>query len=108
MAKYDKKAALKIMIEAVKQYEEKLNDKQFLIIYRERKDIKTVNVGFRDMNFLHMTGVKTKLSEYDFEIDNKGKVQQKLMVLPYLAKNQSMHELRVSDEIFEMILVDEE
>lgn len=51
MAKYDKKAALKIMIEAVKQYEEKLNDKQFLIIYRERKDIKTVNVGFRDMNF---------------------------------------------------------
>ena len=112
MAKYDKKAALKIMIEAVKQYEEKLNDKQFLIIYRERKD----------MNFLHMTGVKTrlsaqqfyaaclesKLSEYDFEIDNKGKVQQKLMVLPYLAKNQSMHELRVSDEIFEMILVDEE
>ena len=117
-----KKAALKIMIEAVKQYEEKLNDKQFLIIYREGKDIKTVNVGFRDMNFLHMTGVKTrlsaqqfyaaclesKLSEYDFEIDNKGKVQQKLMVLPYLAKNQSMHELRVSDEIFEMILVDEE
>ena len=73
-------------------------------------------------NIQHMTGVKTrlsaqqfyaaclesKLSEYDFEIDNKGKVQQKLMVLPYLAKNQSMHELRVSDEIFEMILVDEE
>lgn len=51
MAKYDKKAALKIMIEAVKQYEEKLNDKQFLIIYQEGKDIKTVNVGFRDMNF---------------------------------------------------------
>ena len=91
MAKYDKKAALKIMIEAAKQYEEKLNDKHFLIVYRERKDIKTVDVGFRDMNFLHMTGVKTrlsaqqfyaaclesKLSEYDFEIDNKGKVQQK-------------------------------
>ena len=205
MAKYDKKAALKIMIEAAKQYEAKLNDKHFLIVYREGKDIKTVNVGFRDMNFLHMTGVKTrlsaqqfyaaclesKLSEYDFEIDNEGKVQQKLMVLPYLAellyhhcmigdfinngiciradyfvgdtkavlsvgfrtgkktdfpvtlykedvrklsqptnkvlaifskhykdrqydnctylaKNQSIHELRVSDEVFEMILVDEE
>ena len=105
MAKYDKKAALKIMIEAVKQYEEKLNDKQFLIIYREGKDIKTVNVGFRDMNFLHMTGVKTrlsaqqfyaaclesKLSEYDFEIDNKGKVLQKLMVLPCLSKLMSHH-----------------
>lgn len=48
------------------------------------------------MNFLHMTGVKiqlstqqfyeacldSKLSENDFEIDNKGKVQQKLMALP--------------------------
>ena len=99
MAKYDKKAALKIMIEAAKKYEEKLNDKHFLIIYQEKKNTKTVSVGFRDMNFLHMTGVKTrlsaqqfyaaclesKLSEHDFEIDNKGKVQQKLMVLPYLA-----------------------
>ncbi len=51
MAKYDKKAALKIMVEAAKNYEEKLNDKHFLIVYREGNDIKTVNVGFRDMNF---------------------------------------------------------
>lgn len=100
MAKYDKKAALKIIIDAARQYEDKLNDKHFLIIYRERKDIKAVSVGFRDMNFLHMTGVNTrlsaqqfyaaclesKLSENDFEIDNKGKVQQKLIVLPYLAE----------------------
>lgn len=100
MAKYDKKAALKIMIEAAKNYEEKLNDKHFLIVYRKGNDTKTVSVGFRDMNFLHMTGVKTKLSaqqfyaaclesklsEHDFEIHNKGKVQQKLMVLPYLAE----------------------
>lgn len=99
MAKYDKKAALKIIVEAAKKYEEKLNDKHFLIVYREGEETKTVIVGFRDMNFLHMTGVKTrlsaqqfyaaclesKLSERDFEIDHRGKVQQKLMVLPYLA-----------------------
>ena len=99
MAKYDKKAAIKIITEAAKKYEEKLNDKHFLIVYQEEKDIKTASVGFRDMNFLHMTGIKTKLSaqqfytaclksklsEHDFEIDTKGKVQQKLMVLPYLA-----------------------
>lgn len=50
------------------------------------------------MNFLHMTGVKTKISAQqfyaaclegklsirDFEVDTKGKVQQKLAVLPYL------------------------
>lgn len=51
MAKYDKKAALKIMVEAAKNYEEKLNDKHFLIVYREGNDTKTVSVGFRDMNF---------------------------------------------------------
>lgn len=61
MAKYDKKAAVKIMVEAVKKYEEKLNDRHFLIIYREGKDTKTASVGFRDMSFLHMTGVKTRL-----------------------------------------------
>ena len=51
------------------------------------------------MNFLHMTGVKArlsaqqfysacldgKLSENHFEIDDKGKVQQKLMVLSQLS-----------------------
>ena len=100
MGKYDKKAVLKIIVECAKKYEEKLNDKHFLIVYREGKDTKTVSVGFRDMNFLHLTGVKTrlsaqqfyvaclesKLSERDFEIDHTGKVQQKLMVLPYLSE----------------------
>jgi len=100
MAKYDKKAALKIIVKAAKEYDEKLNDKQFLIVYQKGKGTGAVCVGFRDMNFLHMTGVKTrlsaqqfyaacieaKLSENDFEIDNKGKVQRKLMVLPYLTE----------------------
>lgn len=100
MVKYDKKAALKIIVKAAKEYDEKLNDKHFLIVYQEDQSIKTVCVGFRDMNFLHLTGVRTrlsaqqfysaclvsKLSEKDFEVDHKGKVQQKLMVLPYLAE----------------------
>lgn len=100
MAKYDKKAVLKIIVRAAKEYEEKLNDKHFLIVYREGKETKAVSVGFRDMNFLHMTGITTKLSaqqfyaaclesklsERDFEMDKKGKVQQKLMVLPYLSE----------------------
>ena len=57
-------------------------------------------VGFRNMNFLHLTGVKTKLSAQQFysaclsgklsvkdiEIDTKGKIQQKLAVLPYLSE----------------------
>ena len=100
MAKYDKKTVLQIIINAAKEYDTKLNDKHFLIVYQEKGKTQTVCVGFRDMNFLHMTGVKTKLSaqqfysacldgklsENDFEIDNKGKVQQKLTVLPYLSE----------------------
>ena len=94
MAKYNKRDALQIIVSAAK-----LKDKHFLIVYQENGKAKTVCVGFRDMNFLHMTGVKTKLSaqqfysacldrklsEKDFELDSKGKVQQKLMVLPYLS-----------------------
>lgn len=100
MAKYDKKAALRIIVNAAKKYDVKLNDKHFLIVYQESGKTKNVCVGFRDMNFLHMTGVKAKLSaqqfysacldgnlsENDFEIDNVGKVQQKLVVLPYLSE----------------------
>lgn len=99
MAKYDKKTALPIIIKAAKDYDEKLNNKQFLIVYNEKNETKYVCVGFRDMNFLHMTGVISKisaqqfysacingkLSDNDIEIDKKGKAQQKLLVLPYLS-----------------------
>lgn len=99
MAKCDKKSALKIIIGAAKAYDLKMNNKHFLIVYRDRAMIKTACVGFRDMNFMHLTGVQTnlsaqqfysaclsgKLSEKDFELDHKGKVQQKLIALPYLA-----------------------
>lgn len=92
------KEALKIIIDAAKNYDTKLKDKHFLIVYQECSQIKTACVGFRDMNFLHLTGVKTKLSaqvfysaaisgklsERDFSLDTKGKAQQKLAVLPYL------------------------
>ena len=98
MKNYTKQGILKIILSVAKEYDEKLNDKHFKITYQKGKDIEEVIVGFRDMNFLHLTGVKTKLSaqqfyqacvngklsERDFEIDNKGKVQQKIAVLPYL------------------------
>lgn len=100
MTKYNKKSALQIIVNAAKEYDVKLNNKHFMIVYQGERKTKTVCVGFRDMNFLHMTGVKArlsaqqfylacldgKLSENDFEMDDKGKVQQKLMVLPYLSE----------------------
>lgn len=99
MKNYTKQEILKIILSAVKEYDEKLNNKHFKIVYQKGKKIEETVVGFRDMNFLHLTGVKTKLSaqqfykacingklsQRDFEIDKKGKVQQKIAVLPYLS-----------------------
>lgn len=96
--KQDKKKLLQIISKAAYDYEKHLNNKYFLIVFQEGRKIEYVQIGFRDMYFLHLTGVKTKLSaqrfyhaclhgklaEKDVEFDSNGKVQQKLMALPHL------------------------
>lgn len=98
MKNYDAKAALPIILKAAKDYDKKLRDRHFMIVYRKNKGLETFCVGFRSLHFLHLTGVKTKISApmfysaclsgklsiKDIDVDTKGKVQQKLMVLPYL------------------------
>lgn len=100
MKNYDAKQALPLILKAAKEYDTKLNDKHFLVVYQKLNKTETCCVGFRDMNFLHLTGVKTKmnaqmfysaclsgkLSLKDIGVDTKGKVQQKLAVLPYLSE----------------------
>lgn len=95
----DIKTAIKIVTEAAREYEERLNDRHFMVVYQEGAETKTVQFGFRDMNFLHLTGIETTLKAKQFyracldhklaerEIINftKGKTQQKLAVLPHLA-----------------------
>jgi len=96
--KYDKKSAITIITTAAQNYKNYLQDKNFLIIYQNKQKTETVQVGFRDNHFLHLTGVKTnlsaqrfyekclnhKLSEQEIELDKQGKSQQKLTVLPFL------------------------
>lgn len=98
IVRYDKKKAIEIITQAAKNYKEYLQNKIFLIIYREKQVTKTVEVEFRDSHFLHLTGVYTKLSAKrffekciakklsinDFDLEKGGKTQQKLMVLPFL------------------------
>ena len=93
------KTAIKIVTEAARKYEERLNDRHFMVVYQEGTETKTVQFGFRDMNFLHLTGIETtlkakqfyracldhKLAERDIINFTKGKTQQKLAVLPHLA-----------------------
>lgn len=99
MKNYNKKAAINVIVSAAKEYNEKLRNNQFLILYQDGAETKSVSVEFRDYHFLHMTGVKSKISakkfysacianklaEKDFEFDTTGKVMQKLAVLPYLS-----------------------
>ena len=96
--KFDKKKAIDVIVNAAENYKKYLQDKVFLVIYIENTVVKTVQVEFRDNHFLHLTGVLTKLSakrfyekcinqklaSEDFELDKRGKTQQKLMVLPFL------------------------
>ncbi len=93
-----KEKAVNIIVDAVKRYEECLNNRRFLIIYATEKEAQYVEVQFQSNNFLHLTGVKTKLSASSFYIrclnnrlrvedisaDISGKTEEKLMVLPYL------------------------
>lgn len=96
--KYDKKKAVDIIVKAAHDYQKKLQDKVFLVIYQNNQSIEHVQVEFRGNHFLHLTGVRTNLSAHRFyeqclnnklsitafELDKDGKAQQKLTVLPYL------------------------
>ena len=62
MKNYNKEDALKIIVDVATEYEGRLRDNHFLIIYSQKNKISTVQVGFRDSNYLHMTGVKSRLS----------------------------------------------
>ena len=81
----DIKTAIKIVTEAAKEYEERLNDRHFMVVYQEGAETKTVQFGFRDMNFLHLTGIETTLKAKQFYracLDHK---LAELAVLPHLA-----------------------
>ena len=94
----DKKKAIKTIVEAASNYEKYLNDRSFLIVYKTERGSQFVEVVFRSWHFLHLTGLKTKmtaaqfyeacidnkLSEKDVVFDDSGKVGQKIKVLPYL------------------------
>lgn len=100
MKNYNAESALPIILQAAKDYDKKLKDRHFLIVYRKKKGLGSCCVGFRGIHFLHLTGVRTgmsasmfysaclsgRLSIKDISVDKKGKAQQKLAVLPYLSE----------------------
>lgn len=103
--KYDKNKAIEIIVNAAKNYKLHLQDRIFLIVYKENEVTKTVQVEFRDSHFLHLTGVKTKLSAkrfYEKSIHQKLSVedfkQQTYTKYTYLSKGQIISKLPIDEE----------
>lgn len=105
---YTKKEALKIITQCAREYDFELNNKRFLLAYKENNRLNYKIVGFKASNFLHLTGVETpispkrfyqkcldrKLSVNDFEFDEDNQSHLKLSVLPMLPKMFYSHSLR--------------
>ena len=95
---YTKEEALAIISNAVREYDIKFKNYQFLIAFNGRSGIEFSIVGFRANNFMHFTGLKSSLpanvfyhrlinhalSPKDFDFDTFGNAQRKLTVLPFL------------------------
>lgn len=106
--KYTKEDAKKRALNCAKQYQQKLLNKNMLIIYRERQDnaIHYIEVAFYKRNYQHLTGlelvdkkgnvlrnqsvnfyrkcVENKLSTDEFQFKRDGTTQLKLEALPTL------------------------
>lgn len=106
--KYTKEQARRTVLNCAKQYEQKLLNKNLLIIYRDRQinRIRHIEVAFYEKNFQHLTGlelvdeagnvlrnqsenfyrkcIENKLSVNDFRFRPDGTAQLKLMALPVL------------------------
>ena len=106
----NKKEAINIIQECCNKYHEKLENKNFLFIYKNKNYFCTLETTFLKRNFLHLTGIKIdskyikssthfykmclshKLSEKYFQFSEDGTTKLKLQILsqvidiPYYAK----------------------
>lgn len=106
--KFTKEEARRNVLNCAKQYQKKLLNKKFLIIYREKRDnsIRYIEVVFYERNYQHLTGLelidckgnvlrnqsvnfyrkcienKLRTEEFRFKVD--GTTQLKLSALPVL------------------------
>ena len=56
----DKKEIIKLLKENAIKYKENLKDRNLLVVYKENKEIKSIEILFLSRNFMHLTGVKAK------------------------------------------------
>ena len=101
----DKREAVKIVTNCVKQYDAELNGRSLLLFFLENKiKANSIELVFRDEQFMHLTGLKSrgilsakrfyqkclsnKLQTAEFDFSPDGTSEIKLKTLPYiLCKN---------------------
>ena len=60
MKNLKKEEILSILLKCVGEYDDKLRNYQFLIVYQNNGTVMQKLVGFRDINFLHLTGLRSR------------------------------------------------
>ena len=97
MAKFTKQEALRILYSSASNYEEKLSQRRFRLIYLDKlhKSMEMEEVIFQPESFKHLTGIQTKISAFNFyeacldrrlsqktiAFDARGNTQRKLEVI---------------------------
>lgn len=116
MKNYSKEQALKIMTSVSENYDKKLKDKLFLIVYQEDINIRTVQVGFRtgkSVDFpvtLYNEDIR-KLTQPTCKvlaIFRKEYNEKYYMKCTYLSKGQDMNKLLLLEEVKELVRIDDD
>lgn len=96
----DKSEMLRIVVECAEKFEHELLNREFLVLFDNRKEILSFEFRFNRNNFLHLTGLKLlnnitandfydrcrnhRLSINDFDAAADGTTQLKLEILPQI------------------------
>ena len=90
--KYTKKEALPIILNAAKKYKLALEGNIILFIYKFNKELKYYEASFSGSNFLHLTGIDSKLSAIDFY---DAAISQKLIENDLIFKNDILTSMKL-------------
>ena len=119
----NKKEALKIIIDSAKKYQENLENKKVIFIYKEKGKIKYIEAIFLPRNFLHLTGIqiknsnikssidfyhlclKNRISILDFDFKENGTTIMKLQILSQIIQIQKLARSIGEYNYFKPILV---
>ena len=89
---YTPSDGLKIILRAAKEYNTNINNRDFVFLAKESKNIVAYVTTFKPDNFLHFVGVKTKLKPRDFFV---AALNNKLTIRDFSFKNNELTSMKL-------------